>query len=143
MCVQWWLPPGGLCCPVDGDELDPVDGDELEDVAAWVDVVLALAEPPVDARATPATPPPSAAAIAAVTTSRRMRPAVLDAIRLLLWCVAQDLAAPAPGEEQPAWADRAEAWMALSARYERVTSHSGLTRGGAAHGRQRVPDPLA
>jgi hypothetical protein len=77
--------PLGELCPVDGDELDAVDADELEDVAAaCVDVVVALAEPPVDASATPATPPPAAAAIAAVTMSRRMRPAVLDAIRLLL-----------------------------------------------------------
>jgi len=67
----------------------------LEDVAAVRAGVLGLAEPPVDAKATPATPPPSPAATAAVITSRRIRPELDAPIRLLppFW---------APGDEGPA-----------------------------------------
>ncbi len=68
---------------LDGAELDPAAGVADDVVAVWVDVVLGLAEPPVDARATLATPPPSPAAITAVMTSRRTRPELLDPIRLL------------------------------------------------------------
>jgi MFS family permease len=67
----------------DGAELDPAAGVAADVVAVWVDEVLGLAGPPVDARATLATPPPSPAATTAVMTSRRTRPGLLDLIRLL------------------------------------------------------------
>lgn len=74
------LPDGFV---LDGAALDPAAGVVDEVVAVRVDVVLALAEPPVDARATLAMPPPSPAAITAVMTSRRTRQELLDLIRLL------------------------------------------------------------
>jgi hypothetical protein len=86
MCVQWWVP--GACDGVlAGPELDPAagvvddDDDEDEVVALVVDVVPGLAEPPVDASATPAAPLPSPAATTAVMMSRRTRPDLLDPIR--------------------------------------------------------------
>jgi hypothetical protein len=43
-------------------------------------VLAGVAEPPVDASATPATPPPSPAATTPVMMSRLMRPELLDPI---------------------------------------------------------------
>jgi len=57
-----------------------LEDDEI--VAVCVDVP-GLAEPPVDASATPATPPPSPAAATAVMMSRRIRPELETPIRLL------------------------------------------------------------
>jgi hypothetical protein len=82
MCAQWCVLMGPWL-GVRADAPGVLDG-VLEEVAAVRADVLGLAEPPVDANATPATPPPSPAATAAVITSRRIRPELDAPIRLLL-----------------------------------------------------------
>jgi hypothetical protein len=94
MWVQWCVPavPGVIRAGAEPDpaELDPADGDADDDdgLDECDDVVdTCVADPPavpVDASATPVAPAPSPPAMMPVMMmSRRIRPPVLETIRLL------------------------------------------------------------
>jgi hypothetical protein len=92
MCVQWCVPavPGVIRAGAEPDpaELDPADGDADDDGLDECDDVVdtCVADPPaapVDASATPVAPAPSPPPMMPVMMSRRIRPPVLETIRLL------------------------------------------------------------
>jgi hypothetical protein len=143
MCVQWWVPvdPGvALPAAVPGEADEDGDGDELgDDVEDVVDVVVAAAEPLVEASATPVAPAPIPAARTPVRMSRRARrPPMVETMRFSLRDGRRDRERLV-FRDQRASAGCPAAETRLSGRYERALAALRPGRAGGAQAEPSVP----